>query len=168
MSLARCSLFTISDLGCTPTMRSISRPAFSTRRVGIVRTWNREAVNGFLSTSILAIRTRPSISEARSSITSATTDVAPHQIHIGHIGLTRSSRRILDSVPVICELLAEILPSITLLKWMSGAAASSVIDETSGDRFFPEGDRIPVGPTFPPDIRERKAVFSAESRTASM
>ena len=37
--------------------------------------------------------------------------------------------------------------------------ASSVIDETSGDRFFPEGDRIPVGPTFPPDIRERKAVF---------
>src|SRR5580693_8398697 len=55
----RSSRLAISALGWTPTMRSISRPALSTKSVGILRTWNRSAVAGFSSMLSLAKRTRP-------------------------------------------------------------------------------------------------------------
>jgi hypothetical protein len=52
----------ISDLGCAPTMRSTSRPALSTSRVGMLRALKRAAVAGFSSTFSFTTRTRPAIS----------------------------------------------------------------------------------------------------------
>src|SRR5262245_26870327 len=43
---ARSSRRAISDLGCAPTMRSTSRPALSTSRVGMLRALKRAAVAG--------------------------------------------------------------------------------------------------------------------------
>ena len=48
--------------GCTPTIRSISRPCRSTRSVGMLWTPKRAAVAGFSSTFSFATRTRPDIS----------------------------------------------------------------------------------------------------------
>src|SRR5262249_17825283 len=59
--------------------RSTSRPSLSIRSVGILRTLNREAVNGFFSTSILATRTRPPISAANCSTTGAIIRQGLHQ-----------------------------------------------------------------------------------------
>lgn len=75
----RCSRCTISALGCTPTMRSISRPPLSISSVGMLCTWKRAAVTGFSSTFSFATRTRPAISAATSSMTGATIRHGPHQ-----------------------------------------------------------------------------------------
>jgi hypothetical protein len=65
-------------LGSAPTIRSISRPFFSTNRVGMLRTEKRFEVMGFSSTFIFAIRTLPAISIARESMMGVTNRQGPH------------------------------------------------------------------------------------------
>src|SRR2546428_1693803 len=85
----RSSRRAISDFGCTPTMRSISRPSLRTSRVGMLRTLKRVAVAGFSSTLSFANRTRPAICAASSSRTGATMRHGPH--HGAHISSTTGS-----------------------------------------------------------------------------
>jgi hypothetical protein len=82
----RCAM---ADLGCAPTMRSISCPALSTSRVGRLRTLKRAAVTGFSSTFSFATRTRPPISAASSSITGASIRHGPH--HAAHMSSSTGS-----------------------------------------------------------------------------
>src|SRR5262249_33405620 len=77
-AITRSSRRAISDLGCAPTMRSTSRPASSTSRVGMLRAWKRAAVAGFSSTFSFATRTRPASSAASSSITGSIIRHGPH------------------------------------------------------------------------------------------
>src|SRR6267143_190875 len=78
-AVTRCRRRISSDLLCTPTMRSTSRPALSTSKVGMLRTLKRFAVAGFSSTFSLATRTRPATSTANSSRTGAIIRQGPHQ-----------------------------------------------------------------------------------------
>jgi mono/diheme cytochrome c family protein len=99
----------ISDLGCTPTMRSSSRPSRSTRSVGMLRTPNRAVVAGFSSTSSLPTRTRPARSAAISSMTGAIILHGPH--HVAHMSSSTGSGERSTSAAKVASVTVTGLPS---------------------------------------------------------
>src|SRR3984957_3442243 len=106
--MAFSSRHTISVLGCAPTRRSISCPAFNTNSAGMLRMRKRSAVTGFSSTFSFATRTRPDISLASCSTTGEIIWQGPHQAAYRSSSTGRGERSIS----------AENVASVTVMGWM--------------------------------------------------
>jgi hypothetical protein len=100
----------ISALGCTPTIRSTSRPPRKKSRAGMLRMLKRFVVTGFSSILSFATRTRPAISAARSSSIGLIARQGPHH------GAHRSTSTGIDARSTSAENVASVtitgLPSV--------------------------------------------------------
>ena len=121
----------ISSFGCTPIMRSISRPALSVSRVGMLWALKRAAVAGFSSTLSFATRTRPAISPANSSNIGAIVRQGPH--HGAHKSSSTGSGERMTS--------ASRVASVTVIGLFKGAEESCTDHSEAAalERSFPSG-----------------------------